>query len=1047
MIMKKFLMTILFNLLLLSAFAQGLDIKGVITDESGNSLPGVTIKVKGSNVGVVSNSDGRYTINVPSANAILVFSSVGFNNQEIDIGGRTTVNVQLIEQNQSLEDVVVVGYGTQKKASVVGAISNVDVSDLRRAAPSNLSNALGGRVPGLITRMGDGAIGGATNRYSNGTLDDGQIYIRGKATLNSQGALVLIDGVEGSMSRINPEDIDQISVLKDASATAVYGVRGANGVILVTTRRGTVGKPRISVTSQFRRLKPLDYPEFLGSYDYAMLFNEARRNFGEPEMYSEADLEHYRTGDSPYTHPNVNWRDELTNDHYGEQQYVANITGGTEKVRYYIGGEHNRAGGIFVGSKEKNTNYFYRRYNLRSNLDFAITKSTELSVSVNGRLNDLNNQATPESSGQRNTGGAWNYITVRRPNEYSLLNPNGSYTYGSGPTWNVLVDLMDGSTIRRLSNTLESNFALNQKLDFLVEGLSFRGLYAMSFASGSYKQLNRQPASYSYDPVNDTYTLQEAEMLPNYSGIATSGNFLDFGRTQQVEAALNYNTTVGEDHAITAMAVALRSNYESGGSQPRYYQGISGRVTYAFRGKYLAESNLGYNGSDAFNKDKRFKLFPSAAIGWVASEESAIKDNLKFIDFLKLRASYGEVGNDKLGSGFQYFYQYLFQAPTAPGTSNNVNGYYSLGEGTGTSQIGLTEGTLGNDLVTWETARKTDIGLELRLFKNRISFTGDVFFEQRDDILWRREDMPLLSGISGKLPPLNLGKVENKGLELSLGYKEQFGDFNLDVQGNYTFVRNKVIYKGEAKKEYPWLYSTGHPLNTELLYIWTGEFYSAEDLANPEVPRPAGKIIPGDLVFEDLNGDGEITSDDMAYTGFNETPEIMVGLNLNLGFKNFYLSTNWYGATNVAYRVGGNFRNEFGNNVQAYQKEGRWVYDPSRGLDSRETATYPALVVGGSTTVKMSSTFNKLNSEYIRLRAAELGYDFPESLTQKFRVSRFRVFVSGSNLLTFSPMKKFKIDPEYIGSQNPDISGTAGNTNGAYAPQNKFYAFGFNLTF
>lgn len=1047
--MKKLFILLMFSIIFLDAMAQQLSVKGKVTDSQGAGLPGINIVVEGTKLGTTSDGSGQYTIAVPNPNAVLVFSSVGYSSKKIQLNGRTVINVSLAEDAKSMDEVVVVGYGTQKKASVVGAISNINVKELRRAAPSNLSNALGGSVPGLITRMGDGAVGGVQNRYSNGGIDDAQIFIRGKSTLNAQGALVLIDGVEGSLSRINPEDIEQFTILKDASATAIYGVRGANGVILITTRKGEAGKPRVSVTSQFRRMQPMDFPKFLGSYDYATLYNEAMKNANLPALYTTEDLELYRNGNDPIGHSDVNWADVLKNNHFMEQQHVANISGGTERIRYYVGGEYNQSGGIFVGRKENNTDYNYRRYNLRSNLDFSITKSTELSVKLNGRLNDLNTPIKAESSGQRVNGVAWYDIVTRRPNEGQLYNPNGSYNAGAGAIsgWNALSDLYDGGFIRRLSNTIESNFTLNQKLDFITPGLWFRALYGMTFGNGSTRQLNRNPAIFSYVPSTGVYTLERAEVLPWYS--AVGGQFQDFGRTQQVEASLNYDKTIADDHHLTAMGVMTQSTNESQAALPRYFQGVAGRMTYAYKNKYLAEANLGYNGSDAFNKNRRYAFFPAGALGWVLSEENFMKKNLKFINFMKLRASYGEVGNDRLSGGLLYFYQYNFAGPSpAPATDNTVNGYYNLGTGAGTAQIGLVEGTLGNDLVTWETARKLDFGLEIKLFNSRLSFTGDVFYEKRNDILAQRADFPIYTGLTtAKLPALNIGKVDNKGLELSMNYADKIGGLGYNLGGNYTFIRNKVIFKGEAKQKYDWQYATGHPIGTESLYTWTGKFYSEEDLLNPDVAKPAGVTRAGELMFADLNGDKVINSDDMAYQGYTETPEITFGFTLGADYKGFYLSTNWYGASNVAYRPSGAIRNEFANNVQPFQMEDRWVYDPERGLDTRATAKYPLLMIGGAPQTRLASTFHKLNAAYLRLRAVELGYDFPKTITQKLRVSALRLFVSGSNLLTFSGMKKYHIDPEYIGSSNPDAPGTNGASTGVYSPQNKFYAFGLNITF
>ncbi|HEY0667200.1 MAG TPA: TonB-dependent receptor [Sphingobacteriaceae bacterium] len=1022
----------------MDAFAQNVKLNGTITDKAGVTIPGASIVVQGTKIGTATDINGNYTINVPNPNVTLVITSVGFLQQTVKVNGRRQVNVTMTEDARSLSEVVVVGFGTQKKESMVGAIANMDMKELKKAAPSNLTNAIAGRVPGMVVRSMDGAIGGTQNRYSNGDLDDAKFFIRGKATTNGQQPLVLIDGIEGSFSRMNPEDIEQFSVLKDASATAVYGVRGANGVILITTKRGAVGAPKINVSSQVRMLKPLKFPKFLGSLDYAELYNEARKNIGQSPVYTQQDLDHYRNGDAPFTHPDVDWYDLLVKDFATENQHIANVSGGTDKVRYYVSGEYNQAGGLFVTSKE--SEYDYRRFNLRSNLDFTITPTTQFDIKVNARLNDLNYSAKGESSGQRVNATAWGDIVNRLPNTSPLYNPNGTYAAGTGVVgWNSLSDLYDSGFLTRLQNTLESNFALTQKLDFLASGLYARGKYAMSFNSGSQKYVYKQPDIWRYDPSDGSYTLHRAATIPQYFNTSP---FNDFVRTQYMEASLNYDKTFAKDHKVTAMGVFIQNTDEGHTGLPRSFRGVSGRVTYGFKDKYLVEGNVGYNGSDQFSKGKRYAAFPAVALGWVVSEEGFMKDNVKVIDFMKIRGSYGEIGNDQIG-GFSYLYRYEFGAPPAPGTSNTNPSYYSLGRSP-VSQVGLVEGKLGNENVTWEVAKKSNIGMELRLFKSHLTFTGDVFQEKRSNILAIRNDLPLYTGLlSSKLPALNIGKVTNRGYEMELSYNDTFGEVGLTVGGNYTFVRNKINYIAETPKKYAYQMTAGNPIGTPYGYIWTGKFYDTPDLANPDVPKPVGSVIAGDLMFQDLNDDGIIDADDQKYFGYSDMPEKILGMNLSLTFKGFDFMTFWQGASNVMFRPSGPLSFEFGPNVQPFHKESRWVYDPSRGLDTRATATYPALQPGGSSYTRLSSTFNHLNAEYLRLKTAEIGYTFPKSFTSKIRVSDLRIFVNGNNLLTFDRLDKYHIDPEYFSSNGS----SNGQGTGAYSPQNKFYAAGLYVTF
>ncbi len=1007
-------------------------VQGRITDQQGIPLQGSTIRVEGTNSGVISDADGRFRITVPGDGSMLTVSFVGYKNEQVKVNGDSELAVTLSEHPESLGEIVImVGYGTQRRESLVGSVSNFDMEKLRQAAPSNLTNAIGGRIPGLITRNMDGAIGGTQNRFSNGTLDDAQFFIRGKATTNGQQPLVLVDGVEGSFSRINPEDIEQFSVLKDASATAVYGVRGANGVVLITTRRGTVGAPKIKATSQVRMLQPLAFPRFLGSFDYASLYNEAQRNIGQPERYTAQDLKYYRTGEQPFTHPDVNWREVLTKDYSIEQQHVANVSGGTDKVVYYISGEFNQAGGLFVSTEQ--TRYNYRRFNLRSNLDFAVSPSTQFDIKINGRLNDLNFGAKGENSGQRVNATAWSDIVNRLPNTSPLYNPNGTYAVGDGVLgWNSLSDLYEGGFYRRLQNTLESNFTLTQKLDFLTKGLYIRGKYAMSFGSGSTKYNYEQPSIWSYNPNTQAYTLVRPATIPLYS---INNAFQDYSRTQYMEASVNYDRTFGTNHQVTGMVVFIRTTDEIQIALPGSFQGVSGRVTYGFKGKYLVEGNMGYNGSDQFSKGNRYALFPAGALGWVISEEKFVKNNVRWLNFLKMRGSYGEIGNDQI-TGYNYLYRYEFTNPPAPLTSNTNPSYYSLGISP-VGQVGLIEGTLGNDKVSWEIARKANIGIDIRLFKSRLSFTGDLFQEKRSNILAARMDIPSYTGLlSSKLPALNIGQVTNRGYEIELSYRDKLGQLGFSIGGNYTFVRNTVDYIAEIPQKYEYQMQKGNPIGTPFGYVWTGKFYDTPDLSNPAVPKPVGFVIPGDLMFKDLNADGIINSDDKTFAGYTDLPEKMFGFHLSLDFKGFDISTFWQGASNVSIRPSGPISNEFGPNVQPFHKEGRWVYDPSRGLDTRATATYPALQIGGSAYTREASTFNLLNAEYLRLKTAEIGYTLPKVVTDKLRVASVRLFLNGFNLLTFDHLGKYHIDPEYSGTPN-----------GAYSPQNKFYAAGLNVTF
>jgi TonB-linked SusC/RagA family outer membrane protein len=1041
-IMKRILTFILFIIFAGNLMAQEVTVTGkIISGEDNMSLPGVTVVVKGTTLGTITDADGNYKIKAPSKNSTLRFSSIGFNTIEMAVGSRTTINLTLKPNVTALSEVVAVGFGQQKKASVTGAISSIKNEELKRESTSNLTASIGGRVTGVMVRLTDGNIGGGDNRYSNQTMDDATIRIRGTATTNNASPLVLVDGVESSFSRINPEDVEQFSVLKDASATAVYGVRGANGVILITTKTGSIGKPKVTLSSQLRMQSPLKYPHPLRAYDYAYLYNEALRNSGLAEKYTDEDLQHWKTGDDPIGHPDVDWYDELVKDHFWEQQHIMTLSGGTEGVRYYVSGEYNHAGGPFDAAPGLESKY--NRYNLRTNLDFTITKTTELSVKLDGRYEQKGDVNHGESTGQRYYGSFWYDIDNHVGNVSPIYNPNGTFAFYSAG-WNAMADLKAGGYRWRYTNTGETSFNLKQKLDFITKGLSVRGMMGLNYWSGTRKSVGgeTEPELWDYNYTTGKYTMKRAMAVPTM-GITA----LTYSRRSQMEFAANYDRTFGKNH-FTGMAVYNQNSTYSNYNLPVSYRGLAGRATYDWKSKYFAEVNLGYNGSDQFSKGHRYALLPAGSLGWVLSEEKFMKDNLSFINFLKVRGSYGDTGNDRIGNN-RFLYQYQIVATPASSSSSRWFEYatetYNFGL-TPVRQTGLTEGSLGNDQVTWEIAHKADLGIELRALNDHLNITADIFQEKRDNILVTRGDVPQISGITGgsggMLPAVNLGKVTNKGYELTIGYNNHIGDFGYNLGLNYSYAHNTIDFIAEAKKEFPYQMRVNHPIGQQFGYVWTGKFYDQTDIDNANVPKPVGTIYPGDLMFADLNKDGLIDDRDRRDIGYPAMPEIIYGITVDLTYKNFYLNTFWQGAAHTSVYFGGAMAYEFAPNVYDFHY-GRWVYDEARGLDTRATATYPSLHIPATPQTTTLSTFQLKNGNYIRLKSVEFGYNFPKSLVQRMKLGDLRVFVSGSNLLTFDHLKY--VDPEY-GAANDSFGGIDGGRANTY-PQTKFYAVGLNITF
>lgn len=1031
--MRNTIVSIVLFISSVSIAARDYVISGTVVDVNNEPLIAVSIAMEESRtVGTLTDVNGFFTLKSPVATPTLVFSYLGFERQVIKVKqGQSQLKIIMLEDTKQLDEVLVVGYGTQRKASIVGAISNINNEQLKVATPANLTNAIAGRIAGAVVRLGDGNIGGGTDRYSNdGTLSDAQIFIRGKATTNSASPLVLVDGIESTFSNINAEDIAQFSVLKDASATAVYGVRGANGVILITTKEGQVGKPKVSVKAEVRMHQPLAFPEFLGAYDYAVLYNEALKNVGSAPKYSDYDIERWRLNDDPYGHPSVDWRDLLVKDHFYEQQYSFNLNGGTEKVKYYVSGEYLHSGGPFVGFDlgSYTTNSYYKRFNLRTNFDFSITKSTTLNVklsSINDKKNDPNHD---DSSGARYVGSFWWDIVSLPNNEFPIFNPDGSLAYGRNyAANNVYAKLVGGGYHQRMLNRFQTNVTLTQKLDFITKGLSLRGMYANLFNYGSTMTYAHMPALWRYNVDRDDYALISAETMPSYSASTLSS-----ANRTHLEAAIDYNRVFNDKHRVGLMAIYIQTQDKNGYALPTNYRGVSGRATYGYDDRYLLEFNAGYNGSDKFSKGQRYAFLPSVSLGWIVSNEKFMKP-VTWIDMLKIRGSYGSVGNDKIGN---FKYLYLYEFVESSGWDYSFDLYtYRFGKEPQTTGRGLREGTIGNDKVTWEIANKYNIGFDLTALYNKLNLTVDLFKEHRRNILLVRQDVPTQTGLTSDiLPAENAGEVSNRGFEISASYNDKIGKLGYTVGGNFTFARNNIDYIAEVDKRYDYQMQKNHPIGQMYGYTWTGKFYDFEDLENPEVPKPGFPVYPGDLMFKDLNEDGVIDDYDKGAIGFPSIPEIIYGINLGAHYQQFSLNLFFQGASNVSSYYGHELTNEFMANVQP-RHLGRWVYDPEKGLDTRATATYPALQVnGGSTSTREVSTFNLFNSAYLRLKSVELSYTIQSEYLKRNYITGVRLYLNGSNLLTFNEYKA--IDPEYTsGSRGP------------YFPQTRFYSVGLNLNF
>lgn len=1017
--MKKIIYTLLIFLTLgHTVYGQQKVITGTVIEDANSTLmPGINVAIKGTNTGTFTDIDGKFSISVKPGD-ILVFSFVGYETQDIKINSQTSLTVRMKAKLSELDEVVVVGYGIQKKVSVVGAISTVKADELKQSASANLSNAIAGRISGVMTKMVSGQPGN----------DDSRIFIRGMGTFNDNTPLVLVDGIERSFNQIDPDDIESFSVMKDASATAVYGVRGANGVILVTTKRGQIGKPVVSFSAHAAIQTPIRTAKPLDAYNFALLKNEAIRNDNGGQVPTSAnyyystdeDLQHYLTGDSPYTHPNNDLIDMFLRKAIPQYQTNLNIRGGNKIVKYFVSLGFLFQDGIYKEYKndDYSTNANYRRLNLRSNLDFNVTKTTVVGVDLNSSFRSRHNIGVNSRFAAESTNPEYNNmfeLLMRQPANYSpLKNPDGTYGNGKNATiYNPLQIVEKGGYYHTNQDVLQGTFRLDQDLKFITKGLTFKAMLGINSFLSTAQTLSERPFMIEYDKYGNYTDNILSEQLPVLSSSTTNDWQRIYG-----EVSFNYNRTFG-DHAVTALALYNQSQTFTKANVPTGYLGFVGRLTYGYKQKYLAEINLGYNGSNQFAEGRRYSLFPAISAGWVISEEKFWKNNISFINFLKIRGSYGEVGNDKIGN-----YQYLYLQTYNNGNANFGN--YNFGV-TPQGYNGLLEGRLGNDQVTWERAKKTNVGMDMRLFNGRFTLNADYFHEIRNDILMEYNNLPMVLGIS--YPPGNIGIVRNQGGEIELGWNDKYKDFNYFIKGNMSYARNKIIENGEALQKYPWMSQKGQSIGQHYGLVALGLFKSQEEIDS--APQHIGTVQIGDIRYKDMNEDGIIDEYDECPIGYSNIPRIQFGLTAGFSYKGFDFSMLWQGAAQFSVYFSNGAVWEFRDGGNAFEHHlGRFnPEDPS----TWDTATYPRLHDGNFPNNHRKSTYWLKKGDYLRLKNVEIGYSLPKHLFSKIGVSKLRFFVSGTNLLTFDHQNTF--DPE------------TENERAYNYPQMSQYTFGVNIQF
>ena len=990
--------------------AQNLRVEGKVLDEHGEGMIGAGVVIQGTTTGTITDYDGNFVLSSVRRGATLEISCIGYKTQTVQVDGQN-ITVQMEIDANALEEAVVVAYGQQKKVTITGAVSAVSGEGLLKAPVANVANALQGNLPGVSAVQPSGMPGG----------DEPVIRIRGVGSLNSAEPLVLVDGVERSFSQLDPNEIESISVLKDASATAVFGVRGANGVILVTTKRGTTGKASVTATASAALQTISKFIDFTDSYTYGKMWNYTQITDVLPMSqwpgtvdisdyspytdtgirFSQDVMEHFRTGDMPTTFPSMDWIKYIMNDSAWQEQANVNVNGGTEKVRYFVSAGFLNQDSLFkTFSSNKNENFRFQRLNYRANLDIDVTEHSQLSLTLGGRMQSRNTMGSDE-------GFLFRYLQDAVPYAGSGVDELGRHIVAD-------VNLVGQFNRDALSNyynlgysnesTNVLNFDLQYKLDlsFITPGLDFKvkGSYNSQYTARKNRQLGYGTGvQYVATLVDGKEALRKEGVtwpLPYSEGKWGSRNWY-------AEASFDYARKFGQ-HNVTALLLYTQSKtyYPSSYQDiPTGYVGLVGRVTYDYATKYLLDVNIGYNGSENFAPDKRYGLFPSVSVGWIPSSEPWWEPLKNVIGYLKIRGSYGIVGNDRSSTG-----RFLY----LPGTWGFFSGGMKVdtqtrGANFGTNGNwlqGVKENSSGNPNVTWETARKINVGVDAAFLRDRLHAYVDFFWEDRNGILVNNGSiLPAVTYLPASY--VNEGRVKNHGYEITLSWEDRIGDFRYSISPNFAFARNEVVEMLEVEPLYPYLKRTGLPVGQRFGYDLfefyqpgTEERYQAK--YNAPMPDQNIELRYGDCVYVDKNGDGVIDNYDQMPLGYTDNPEITYSLNASMHWKGFDFSMLWTGADHVSRVLGSYYRAQFGStNTSALTQ---WVADNSWTEDHTD-AILPRISFNHQAHNNRDSQAWLVDAKYLRLKNVELGYTFNKPKNMPF-FNYIRVYLSGQNLLTFA---------------------------------------------
>ena len=991
-------------------------VTGLVTDESHEPLVGVNVVIQDRpGLGAITDINGKFKIKMEPY-LRLVISFIGFETQEILIKEQKTIKVVMKEAKATaLDEVVVTGTGEQRKLTMTGAVTNVDVSTLKTSS-SSITNALAGNVAGVLARQTSGMPG--ENRS--------EFWIRGISTFGAgSSALVLVDGFERSMNEINIEDIETFTVLKDASATAIYGSRGANGVVLITTKRGKEGKVHIDAKVETTYNTRTYTPELVDGYTYATLMNEARITRNQIPFYSDEDLHLLANGLDKDLFPNVDWMGMLLKKGAPTYRATLNINGGGSLARYYVSASYVKEAGMYnvdEGLKDYDTNSSYHRWNYRVNVDMDITKSTLVRVGIAGSLDKMNQPGVGNS--------VWESVMGYSPITSPVLFSDGRIpAYGnSDGRMNPWAASTQTGYQEHWNNKMQADITLEQKFDFITKGLKFVGRFGMDTNNAQWNNRKKLPEMWKVEQNRDS----DGKLVPTKvrgEEIMSQQSSSTGERKEYLEAELHYNRSFS-DHLIGGVLkytqdkiINTTSNSDVIQGIDRRHQGLAGRFTYGWKYRYFVDFNFGYNGSENFAPNHQFGFFPAYSAAWNIAEEPIVKKHLKWMNMFKLRYSYGKVGNDTMNDRFPYL-------PSFGNSSGNGFNYSDLE--TSYFYDGLTYTKYATTNVTWEIATKHDIGIDFSLWDDRFTGTIDYFYEPRDGIYQSRSFIPVSVGLNSSLSyATNVSAVSSRGLDGNFGFKQKIGNVNLTLRGNITYSKSKILEYDEEVTNYKYTLATGFQVSQPRGLIAEGLFKDYDDIRN-SAKQTWGDVMPGDIKYRDVNGDGIVNDKDYVPIGATNRPNLIYGFGFSAQWKGFDVNVLFQGAGKSTFFIDGYtvypFKDgDWGNILTDVVKSNRWIL----GENEDPNAKYPRLSYGGNNNNYQSSTYWMRNGSYLRLKNLEVGYTIPKSIVNKIRLNNIRIYFMGTNLVTFSSFKLW--DPEL------------GSSNGQVYPLSKAYTLGLTI--